>query len=327
VLAACLVIVSHSGPGLAQDTDDSTRNAARNLAGQGKESFASGRFDEARDLFHRAYTLVAAPTIALYEARALVKLHRFVEAEEAYMKALRTKLDPGASEQFRTAVTDAESELLALRPNIPRLTIVVSGGGAEDPGLVVLLDGAPVKHAVLGVETPADPRDHELTATAPGGQPAALKFSLAEKEQKRVEIAVPAGSDVAAAPAAPPAAPAAAAAPDGASRQKILGFVVGGVGVAGLATGLVTGAMATSRYSEAEGACRDHVCMAGSAGADALQSFRSLRTVSTIAYIVGGVGLAAGATILFTAPSQQAPRSAGLHPWVGASAVGLDGAF
>jgi hypothetical protein len=111
--------------------------------------------------------------------------------------------------------------------------------------------------------------------------------------------------------------------------QAKAGLVAGGVGALGLTTGIVTGLMAGSRYSKAESGCPQHACVQGSAGADALDSFRTLRTVSTIGYIVGGVGLAAGTTLFLIAPANAstAARAGGVNVWVGASSVGVLGAF
>lgn len=319
----------------AQAVDDSTRNAARSLASQGKEALDKSDWDRARDLFRRAYTLVPAPTIALYEGRALVKLHRLVEAEEAFMRAARTSLDAESPEPFRKAVHDAEEDLLALRGRMPKVTIVPSGPGASDPQLSVTLDGRPLATALVGVELPIDPGAHTLRGEAPGGTPTELVFSVAEKQRQKVELAVASGH--AAAEAKPlvvappvavkpgPAEPAAAPSP----WQKRAGLIVGGVGVAGLATGIITGILAGSRYSEAERKCTDHQCLEGSAGWDAVQSFRTLRTVSTVGYIVGAVGLAAGTTVFLTAPSRPsaAARARSVNVWVSASSAGVAGVF
>jgi hypothetical protein len=284
---------------------------------------------------------VPAPTIALYEGRALSKVHRLVEAEEAYMRAVRTSLDSESPEQFRKAVRDAESELLALRPKIPKLTIVPSGPGGDDPGLVVLLDGNEVNRAVLGVEMPVDPGDHEIVATAPGGQEVKQRFTLGENDRKRIEIEVPDGRQASAPsvgaeevragprPAARPPVARASATPPAAGHfdQRLFGFIAGGVGVAGLGTGVVAGLMSAARHSDAESQCSNHACVEGTAGADALQSFRTLRTVSTIGYIVGGLGVAAGATLLLTAPAERRAQSAFIRPWISANAAGVAGTF
>jgi hypothetical protein len=337
LVAACATLTM-AGSVRAQVVDDSTRSAARDLASQGKASYARGEYEQARDLFHRAYTLVPAPTISVNEARALVKLHRLVEAAEAYMRAVRTSLDSGSPEQFRKAVRDSETELLTLRPRIPKLTIVAVGPGSGDPNLTVTFDGAPLNPAVLGVETPVDPGEHRVSAKAPGGEEVDQTFTLDEKQKKRVELVVPAGLEPLAASDAPsvampppapgPRTPAADAThTSGPPLQRVLGFVALGVGAAGLTTGIVTGLMAASKYSQAESGCPNRACVAGTEGNDALQAFRSLRTVSTVSYVVGGVGLAGGVALILTLPARSPAQSGTVHPWVGAGSAGITGVF
>jgi tetratricopeptide (TPR) repeat protein len=326
---------------LAEEVDDGTRNAARDLASQGKASFTRGDFQSARDLFHRAYTLVPAPTIAVYEARALVKMNRLVEAEEAYMRAVRTRLDAASSEQFRDAVSNAENELVALRPAMPKLTIVTTGPGANHPGLRVSLDGTEVKRAILGVEISVDPGAHTLVGRVPGGADARAAFSIAERAHQRVELVIPegsaAGTPLPGGPLSTPSAQKSLQITDSAlpesgsgangSTQRTLSFVVAGVGVAGLTTGIVTGLLAGTKHSHAEDLCENHVCAPGSAGADAVDSFRSLRTVSTIGYVVGAAGLAGGAVLYFTAKKTDSAPMAYVRAYVGANALGVAGAF
>ena len=329
VLASLLVAPA----AVAQAVDDNTRNTARSLAGEGKEAFDAKNYARAVDLFHRAFALVPAPTIALYEAQALVKLGRLVEAEEAYMRAVRTKLDAHASEQFRVAVQDAERELGELQPRIPKATIVVTGPGAAAAELVVELDGKPLQAAVLGVGMPVDPGKHVVLAVADGGEPAIVNFEISEKEQRRLEIQPLPGKPGTNAPAraAPaPVAPPPDTRPPPAPRrtwQKPVAIVAGGVGMAGLATGIVTGLMASSRHATAEQKCPERTCTTGSEGAEALDSFRTLRTVSTIGYIVGGIGLAAGTTLFLTAPTPAPEQAASLRVWISADRVGVLGAF
>lgn len=339
LIAACATLTV-AGSVRAQVVDDSTRSAARDLASQGKASYARGDYEQARDLFHRAYTLVPAPTISVNEARALVKLHRLVEGAEAYMRSVRTSLDSGSPEQFRKAVRESETELLTLRPRIPKLTIVAVGPGSGDPDLTVTFDGAPLNPAVLGVETPVDPGVHHVSAKAPGGEEVTQTFTLEEKQKKRLELVVPAGSAPLAASDLPPAAtppstapvavadtPRAATPTPGTSTQRVLGFVALGVGAAGLTTGIVTGLMAASKYSQAESGCPNRACVDGTDGNDALHGFRSLRTVSTAGYVVGGLGLAGGVTLILTSPAKSTGQSRTVHPWVGAGSAGVAGVF
>lgn len=312
----------------SQPIDDNTRNTARSLAGQGKEAFDAQSYARAVDLFHRAYALVPAPTIALYQAQALVKLGRLVEAEEAYIRAMRTELDAHSSEQFRVAVADAERELGELQPRIPKLVIAVTGPAAGRPDLQVELDGKSLQAAVLGVSMPIDPGRHVLRAVASGGEPAEIRFDISENEQRRLEVSpVPQQVTAPITPVGPATAPPSDAPKASRPWQKPLAIAVGSAGVAGLATGIVTGLMAGSRHRVAERECPGRVCTEGSGGAEALDSFRTLRTVSTIGYVVGGVGLAAGATLLLTAPTSAPANASSVKVWVSAGRVGVLGAF
>lgn len=323
-----------SAPAWGETVDDGTRNAARALAEQGKEQFDAGSYERARDLFQRAYTLVPAPTIALFEGRCLVRLGRLVEAEEAFMRSARATLAADSSEQFRSAVRDAESEMQALHPKIPQVTLIVNGPAAHAADLSVKLDGKSVNSALIGVEGPINPGTHVLAAAVPGGEETQVTFSIGEAEHKRVEIQVnaarPALTEVkppATAKPEPPASSAAAANEHESSWQMTAALAAGGVGVAGIATGAIVGVLAGAQYSKAEQGCTQHVCTEGSAGADALASFRSLRTVSTIGYAVGGIGLAAGVTLFIAAPRRRSTSSASVGVWVTGQSAGVTGTF
>jgi hypothetical protein len=331
LLAVSLLLGAHTAQ--ADEVADVDRNAARNLAGQAKDSFDRGDYETARDLFHRAYALVQAPTISIYEARALVKLGRLVEAEEAYTRTVRTQLDGESSEQFRKAVREAEPELAALQPRIPRLTIVVSGDGARDPSLKVTLDGDRVKSALIGVEMPVNPGRHSLNAQAGAGRVTQQTLTIQEREHQRVELSVAraAPSPLAVSGGAQPSvrrelAPAPAL-ERGASWQLKTALVAGGVGVAGLGMGVLTGVMASSRYRTAERECQAHVCEPGSAGDDAIVSFRTLRAISTVGYVIGGVGAAAGVALFLTAPSSPRASTASLGLYLGSNRAGIAGSF
>lgn len=72
-------------------------------------------------------------------------------------------------------------------------------------------------------------------------------------------------------------------------KRNILPFVVGGVGVAALGVGVVTGLMAKSGESDANAPPTQQGAI------EQRDSAESLATISTITFIAGGVLLAAGA--------------------------------
>jgi hypothetical protein len=310
----------------AAEPDDATRNAARDLALRAAQAYEAGDHATAQDLFHRAYALVPAPTLSLREARALEKLGRLVEAVEAYVRTARTRVNPNDPEVFQQAVREAQDELARLRPRVPRLKIAVEG--ADSSQLIVTVDGKPMRRELVGVEAPIDPGTHAIQATTANGGGASQSVTLKEGESQSIVLRLEAGTAPLAAPSAEAAAPAKTpilADTEGSNWQRTWTIVSFGVGGAGLGVGVVTGLIASSRHSRAEDGCPENRCVAGSAAADDVDAFRSLRTVSTVGYVVAAVGVAAGTTLLLTAPKER--KSGWVSPYLGPGAAGMTGAF
>lgn len=310
------------------EDDDAHKNAARELAEQAAKAMESADYARAQDLYQRAYQLVPAPTLSLRHARALAKGGRWVEALEAYVRTTRTKLDEKSPPAFREAVEQAGAELAELRPRVPRATVVIQGIDVKSKDLSVTVDGRPLAAALLGVPAPFDPGKHELVAKTTDGREARATLEIAEKETKSVELVLPEAPESGAAPskAEPgerdPGRVQAAAAP---SSQKTWAFVALGVGAVGLGVGVTTGLMATSKHESADDACPAGRCVEGSSGADDAESFRTLRTVSTIGYAVALASVGAGVTLWLTAPKRT--EQAKLGAWLGPGSGGLRGTF
>jgi hypothetical protein len=96
------------------------------------------------------------------------------------------------------------------------------------------------------------------------------------------------------------------------------------VGGAGLVFGGVTGAMVLGKQDdlEANSRCGDNAC--GPSQKGDVDSYNSLRTLSTVGFIAGGVVAAAGVVIVLTAPKTQSPSAA---LWLGPSSAGVRGSF
>jgi tetratricopeptide (TPR) repeat protein len=331
-LACVLALAFAVSPARAQD--DAAKNAARELAAQGARAMESGDFASAQDLYGRAFALVPAPTLSIRQAHALEKAGRWVEALEAYVRTTRVPLDDASPAVFREAVEQAQGELAALRPRVPRLELDVSGADPKSKGLKVTLDGRPFSNALIGVESPIDPGEHEVVATDDAGHTDTKRFTATEGQKSAVSLVLPAGSDEAPAAPAPLVEPAVApvpdhdrapapAAPHSSSRQT-WAFVALGAGAAGLGVGVVTGLMAAGEHKTAEDECPSGRCVEGSSGAEALDAFRALRTVSTIGYVVGVVGVGAGVTLWLTRPKAEQAK---IGAFVGPSSAGVRGTF
>ncbi len=328
-----LAVMAWAGPGMAQD--DAAKNAARELAEQAAKALEQGDAATAQDLYARAYALVPAPTLSVRRARALVKLGRWVEAVEAYVRATRTPLQADSPDAYREAVQQGYDELAKLRPRVPRLTVVIEGSDPKDPSLHVELDGKVLAPALIGVASPVDPGEHQVAVQTQDGRKANARVALAEKEQKLVRLALPApGPGAATAPApAPRIEPVSKGEPEhepksqasASSTQRTLAYASLGVGAAGVVVGVVAGLIATSKHSSAKDACPGGNCVEGSQGASDLDAFHRFRTVSTIGYVVGAVGVGAGVTLWLTSPRSK--ESARVGTYLGVAGAGVRGSF
>lgn len=335
-ILSCLALMLAGGTSLGAappggGDDPSTRAAARALATEGREAYVAGDYVRAIDRFRRAYALLPAPTITIYEARALQQSGRFVEASEAYERTMHASIGPDSPEQFRRAIREAEAERAKLAPRIPKFVLVLNGTAASDLDLALTADGEPVSRSKIGVEIPADPGPHRVTVRSSDGKETARDFLLRETETKRVELRI--DSDAASRAVPISSSTDGPGPPQGLHRADrshgrtniVLGYVALGVGVAGVGTGLATGLMAASERDAAENQCPRHVCTEGTEGERALDSFRALRTVSTVSYIGGALGIATGVTLLLLPSGSDRGKS--LRPLVGAHWAGVAGAF
>jgi hypothetical protein len=106
-----------------------------------------------------------------------------------------------------------------------------------------------------------------------------------------------------------PASPATEAASDG-QTQRIVGWTLGGVGVAAIVTGIVTGLSAKAKDDQAVAASNAGGCAA--CGQPEHNAALGLATASTVSFVVGILGVGAGAIVFFTAPKSKDGASATL---------------
>jgi hypothetical protein len=108
------------------------------------------------------------------------------------------------------------------------------------------------------------------------------------------------------------------------SRQRTVAIAVAGAGVAGLAFGVVAGAIAIVDRSRAERDCPKDTFQfrcPTEEGASAWNTAGTWGNVSTIAFVVGGAIAGTAAVLWLTAPRPRA------RVGVGASGLRLEGSF
>jgi hypothetical protein len=192
----------------------------------------------------------------------------------------------------------AKERASALAPKLARIHVDVK---ATAPGLELRIDDQPLTPGAVAKPFPIDPGPHRIAASAPSH--ASWGATFAAQPSALVEVSVPELTDTSVRPAPPTAVDVAPS-----STQKTLAIVAGGVGLAGVAVGTVSGIIAVSKRSSAQGECPSDVfafrCPTES-GTAAWNSATTAGNVSTISFVAGGVFLAGAAVLWFTAPSAK----------------------
>jgi hypothetical protein len=194
-----------------------------------------------------------------------------------------------------------------LEPKLAKLTIKV-----QDPvdKMEVTKDGAPFAQATWNTPLPVDVGAHTIEATAPGHKPFKTTANVS-KDGEKLDVVVPKlealPADASAVATKPetktePTTPAPKKEEEDGSGQRTIGFVVAGVGVAGLVVGGVTGLMAMSANNEAKEKCPQEGACANKEGVDANDSAKTMGLVSTIGFGAGAALIIGGAVLIFTAP-------------------------
>jgi hypothetical protein len=315
-----------TAPARAAEPDATNLDLARSVAVTGREAFNAGDYETALALFRRAYALFPAPTIGLYEARALEKLGLLIEAVEVYSKLTRLPVTQSAPLQFAEAIDAAREEGEGLRSRIPMLTLELRGVRSDDPSVAVTVNGRAVNASELGRGQNINPGTYHIVSTVGGVQRASADVTLMPGQSRRVEL------NVDAAPMAPlpQTDPSAAMSLETGSGSRIpgLAYVAGGIGLAGVTAGVITGLLANDHYADAEEQCESGRCEAGTPGPDAVDAFRTWRMVSSVSYGVGAAGIAAGVVLWLTASDDPESGQVGsIEPWGNAKAAGIRGTF
>ncbi len=302
----CLVVLGASRPAQAGDPA-----AARELLKRGYLLAQEGRCDQAVSLYDESVRLDPKAITLINYADCEEKLARLGSALGHWVDArARAKVEGNVAVE-----EEAERRANLLEPRLARLTILAP---ADAPaGTTVERDGVTVGAVSYGIATPVDPGSHTLVVKAPGREDETVTVALAEGEARRVQLAL-------GRPGRPSSVRATSAAARG--RTSPLVWVGFGVGAAGLAVGSVTGLMAIGRANDAERACPSGNCP-DVASLDKVEEGRALGTVSTIAFVAGGAGIAFGAAMLLFGGEAAKKESATVRIRVAPSGVALGGTF
>jgi hypothetical protein len=341
LMAAWVLASLLSATAAHADPTSADRETARTLMQQGREARDKGDLKEALKRFKGADDIMHVPTTALEVARAQVALGQFVEARDFIAEIRQIPPKPNEPAPFKEARKKADDLDASLNGRIPSLHISVTGGpdGAE---ATVTVDGVQLPAGALELPRTVDPGHHVVavkvttkTAVGEGSQ----EVDVREGETKPVEVALTmtAVEQPPEPPAPEPSKPETPPPPTHSHSPTVMTWAGVGLGVVGVAAGTVTGILTLSKKSTLKSECGpSNSCPPGTATSD-LNSANSFATVSTIGFIVAGVGAGVAVVTLLVGHDEQAAPPAStppqtdsglvVRPWIGLGAAGVGGRF
>lgn len=301
-LCALLALTFVAGSAAAQSSTSTA--GAEALYEEARSLMKQGEFDRACPKFKQSYDLDPGGGTLLNLAECYEKQGKFASAWSTFKEALVVAQRDGRSER----VDYAKKHLAIVEPKLSKITIEVPSE-ANEPGLTVTLDGAPLGAAAWGVGMPVDPGTHRVTASAPNKSPFEQQVELTSgstslKIPKLAAPTAPRPVDTDTEKKPVKDEPSAAHAGNG---RRTAGFVIGAVGLVALGVGSYFGVRAFSKWSDREDQCAGGCNSAAKSAGDAA---KSSATVADIGIGVGVAAVVVGGYLVLTAKSSSEPSAA-----------------
>jgi hypothetical protein len=309
--------------GLASAQSAADKAAADTLFNEGRKRIAAGENAEACAMFEASLAKASQLGTQLALASCYEKVGKTASAWAEFRGAASA-----ASKAHDKRQRFAEEHAAALEARLSKIVIKLEPGYRVD-GLVVKRDGAAVSMVEFGAAVPVDPGDHTVEADAPGWMPWSTKVSVAPAPGV-IEVVVPALGKAPVKVDEPPLPSAAVATVPDSRRpppRRLLAYGFGGGGAAMIGVSLILGAVASSRWSDAQAHCHERLC--DPTGVDLAHGAGTMGNAATATFVVGAAAVAGGVALYLTAPSIGAEKSpadsTALHvvPSIGAAQIGL----
>lgn len=273
--------------------DAADLNAARVKFQRALELKQAGDFSGALKLFRQVGQVKMSPQVRYHIATCEEEMGQLVAALGGYEIALSQY----APEMPREFLAEVQTSIKGLRARIPKL-VLWRGAGAE--AATIELDQVKLGESSIGTAIPVDPGPHALVSRAPGFADYSRTITAVETQTEAVTIELvelpPETTDRAAEPR---------------TGYGAWPFVLGGVGVLGLAAGAVLLPVSQGKVAQVRNICGGTDC-SNLTDRTEWERARSLandaRTLETAGWIAGGVGvatLAVGVVLLLVDPSRN----------------------
>jgi hypothetical protein len=294
------------------------REQAQSKFVKGKELFAQKKFDAAYEQFRGSMEIVASPNARLYAARSLREMGKLVEA---YVEFGRTEVEAKelAPQDPRYAKTgeSAAAERKDIEPKLGFVTIKLDH--ASD-GTTLQVNGEEVHPAQWGEATPVLPGPTKVVVKPAGGTTIekTVTVTAGQRLDLPIDATAPGGGDSGGAVTTeqPKTGPEAPSQP---MDLRTWAYVAGGVGVAGLVTFGVFGAMSRSKYDDLKDSCGGRCPPSRQ---DDIDSGKRSQTIANIGLVVGVVGVATGVTLfVLSGKKKQTTEVVASPSWIGVRGV------
>ena len=282
-----------------------------------------GDFTAACPKFAESQRLDPAPGTLLNLADCEEHLGHLARAWDAWHEGIA--LLPRADERLPVARQRAQ----ALESRLPRLLLRLAPNAP--PATKLRCDDTEIGPASLGVALPVDPGLHVVHAEALGRAASSTEVTLSEGETRVMDVAPgpPLPPSAQAVPPPPIAAPPPPPAPEhghAATGVRVAGWVIGGVGLAGLGLGAATGVLTMSKKATV-----DVHCVPGKGcdpvGYDAARSGQTLSVESNVSFAVGAALVVAGISLVLLGGAHSSPTALVFAPSRGGATFGLQRGF
>jgi hypothetical protein len=312
-LAAVLASTFVAGPAFADPTP-AEKETARNLVKTARAKIRDGDLASALEDLKAAHAIMNVATTGLELGKAQVKAGQLVEARDTLLAVVRQRPDKIEPYAFRKARAAAKKLSDDVAKRVPTLHIEVIGEGSADTRVAV--DGVKIAPAALQAPLSLNPGPHVITLSK-GGSERTTEVTLEESQTRDVVLDATGLSN-----------------PEGKDEQKPLvvepksetnplvwvGFSVAGAGVV---VGSITGLMAISKHSDVVSRCTDNLCPPDTH--DDIDSGQRLGTISTISFVIAGIGAGVGVYGLLNPKSDEKQPKVGV--WVGPGSAQVRGRF
>jgi hypothetical protein len=289
------------------------------------------QWDGAISEFRASLEIVTSPNARLQLARALRGGGQLAAAWREYGRTIEEATSLAASEpRYKDTANAATAERTEIEGKMAFVTVKIDHAPV---GATLKVGASTIDRAEWSSPIATAPGSIDIVVESGGKQVAKNSVSINAGDRPTVSLdaappppvtAPPAGDDKAGdATSGPP--PADTGTPR-ASPMRTYAIVAGGVGVAGLLTFAISGAMSTSAYSDLSSKCHNTTCPPGNEGE--ISSGRTEQTVANVGLVAGVVGVAAGVTLWFVgAPKAQAVTAPSAGMVFGPGWVGAKGTF